>query len=277
MSEKSKKIIHTVISVTVSLALVVVGALFIAQCIGIYNSGERPFTRESVGAALKKILIPTLVFAVVTLIGALVSFILPLKEKKKAEKNPRFTQIRLAQLCDERRLNTNELSDVHRERTVRCFVYGGGIILFIVSLVYPAFYVFSPERFGYAGPDAINSEFIRAVSVLLLCLTPFAIYFLFGIFACRKSYQREIEVLKNGNARISKENLAMASKNEEITPISLSVNASKTNATAAVWSGIGCSITFSIPFALCVSLEPSIPILSHVPFAITPSVSISIS
>lgn len=220
MSEKSKKIIHTVISVTVSLALIVVGALFIAQCIGIYNSGERPFTRESVGAALKKVLIPTLVLAVLTLIGALVSFILPLKEKKKAEKNPRFTQIRLAQLCDERRLNANELSDVHRERTVRCFVYGGGIILFIVSLIYPAFYVFSPERFGYAGPDAINSEFIRAISVLLLCLTPFAIYFLFGIFACRKSYQREIEVLKNGNARISKENLAKASKNEEITPIS---------------------------------------------------------
>ena len=204
MSEKTKKIIHLAFSVTVSLVLVAVGALFIAQCIGIYNSGERPFTRESVSTAFKEILIPTLVFVVVALAGALLSFFLPLKEKKKAEKNPHFTRIRLAKLCDERKLNTAELSDIHRERGIRCFIIGGGVILFIVSIVYPAFYVFTPERFGYAGPEAINSEFIKAVSLLLLCLTPLALYSLFGICAYRTSCQREIEVLKSGTARIAK-------------------------------------------------------------------------
>ena len=214
MKEKAKKVIHTVFSVVISLALVAVGALYIAQCIGIYNSGERPFTRESVRTAFMEILIPTLVFAVVTLAGALLCFILPLKEKKKAEKNPRFTCIRLAQLCDERRLTKDERLDLGRERTVRCFIIGGGVILFAVSLIYPSFYVFSPERFGYAGPEAINSEFIRALSVLMLCLAPLAIYSLFGIFACRNSYQREIEVLKLGTARIAKERRESGRKEE---------------------------------------------------------------
>ena len=219
MSEKAKKTIHTVFSVTISLVLVAVGALFIAQCVGIYNSGDRPFTRESVSTAFKKILIPTLVFVVVTLAGALLSFFLPLKEKKKPEKNPCFTRIRLAKLCDERKLTKEELSDIHRERAVRYFTVGGGVVLFIVSIVYPAFYIFTPERFGYSGPEAINSEFIRAVSVLLLCLTPLAIYSLFGIFAARKSYQREIEVLKAGSARIAKMKKADEKDKEDISLI----------------------------------------------------------
>ena len=219
MSEKKKKTIHIAISVTISLILVAVGALFIAQCIGIYNSGDRPFTRESVSTAFKKILIPTLVFVVVTLAGALISILLPLKEKKKAGKNPHFTQIRLAKLCDEKKLTNTELSEIRRERNMRYIILGGGIILFIISFIYPAFYVFTPNRFGTAGPEAINSEFIRAVSVLLLCLTPLSLYTLFGIFAFRASYQREIEVLKTGTARIAKENKASEKNIDKSLPI----------------------------------------------------------
>ena len=56
-----------------------------------------------------------------------------------------------------------------------------------------------------------------------------------------------------------------------------STRACITSLIASVCAGMDCSITISLPFALCVSLEPSIPILSQRPFAITDSFSISIS
>ena len=46
---------------------------------------------------------------------------------------------------------------------------------------------------------------------------------------------------------------------------------------ALIALGIAFSITQLFPFALCVRLEPSIPIRSQAPFAITSSVSISIN
>lgn len=208
MSLKTRKIIHTAFSIVTSLILVAVGALFITQCIGIYNSGDRPFTRESVGAAFKEIMIPMLVFVIVTVAGTIISVVLPTTEKKKPQKNLHYTQIRLTKLCDEKRLTKAELFDIRREKTLRYIIVGGGIILFTVSLIYPVLYVFSPDRFGSAGPEAINSEFIRAFCVLILCLVPFALYLIFGIFAFNTSYQREIEVLKSGTARISKEKRA---------------------------------------------------------------------
>jgi len=214
MSLKMKKIIHTVFSIATSLILVAVGVLFIAQCIGIYNSGERPFTRESISSALKEIMFPTLVFAIITAAGAIISVVLPITEKKKPQKNLHYTKIRLTKLCDEKRLTHTELCEIRRERTTRCFICGGGIILFTVSLIYPVFYVFSPNRFGSAGPEAINSEFIRAFFVLILCLIPLTLYAMFGTFALRASYQREIEVLKGGSARISKENRASVNSND---------------------------------------------------------------
>ena len=214
MSLKTRKIIHTAFSIVTSLILVAVGALFITQCIGIYNSGDRPFTRESIGAAFKEIMIPMLVFVIVTVAGAIISVVLPITEKKKPQKNLHYTQIRLTKLCDEKRLTKAELFDIRREKTLRYIIGGGGIILFTVSLIYPALYIFSPDRFGSAGPEAINSEFIRAFCVLILCLVPFALYLIFGTFALRASYQREIEVLKGGSARISKENRATVNSND---------------------------------------------------------------
>ena len=58
MSNQAKRRLNLIYSCVLGTLLIVTGVLFIVSCIGIYNSGDRPFTRESVGAALTKLLIP---------------------------------------------------------------------------------------------------------------------------------------------------------------------------------------------------------------------------
>ena len=84
MNEKKNRLIRVISASISSLMTAVVGVLYIISCIGIWRSGSSPFTRESVGDALMKLLIPSIA-AIVLMIATAVLFILfPVKEKKKA-------------------------------------------------------------------------------------------------------------------------------------------------------------------------------------------------
>ena len=215
MNEKVKKIFHTVFSIMTSITLVIMGTMLIVLCTAIYASGEDPFTRERVGKALLIMILPTLAFVITASAGAIYSFFASTKGKSKPEKNLKFTRIRLAKLCDMEKLTDTERADIIRERTTRYVVGGCGLIFLVMCLVYPVIYTFTPDRFGSQGAGPANSEFIRAFCLLMLCLIPFIVYTVFGIFTFRASYQREIDVLKVGTVRIATEKKATAKKAEQ--------------------------------------------------------------
>ena len=58
MNEKKLRLIHTVCGIFVSVALIVAAICLINASNAIYNSGDKPYTPESVSAAYAKIAIP---------------------------------------------------------------------------------------------------------------------------------------------------------------------------------------------------------------------------
>ena len=78
MNEKTKKVLRAVYAVLITAALIVAGLCLIVACVGIYRSGDRPFSREAVAAAFRGIQV-----AVVYLI-----FQAGLKMLRKMKKTP---------------------------------------------------------------------------------------------------------------------------------------------------------------------------------------------
>lgn len=82
MNEKTKRLIHTVYGVVLSLLIVVVGVCLIVSCVQIYQSGPSPYTRASVAAQFSKIAIPVWACVVLVLGGIVLNVALPVEGAK---------------------------------------------------------------------------------------------------------------------------------------------------------------------------------------------------
>ena len=82
MSQKALKYMRIIICCALSVAVVAAGIMFATSCLGIYLSGERPFTTDSISAAFAKIDLPVYVCIGAVVIGGIAWLILPQDEKK---------------------------------------------------------------------------------------------------------------------------------------------------------------------------------------------------
>ena len=79
----TKKRIHQIYGILLSVSLVVSGILLIIACIGIYLSGDRPFTPEAVAAAFSGIAIPVYLCLALIVGGFILEGFLPSEKKKQ--------------------------------------------------------------------------------------------------------------------------------------------------------------------------------------------------
>ncbi len=78
MREKTKNTIHIIYSIVLSIMLAVAGICLMVACVGIYNSGDRPFTPESVATVFSGIAIPVYICLALLFGGFLLDIALPL-------------------------------------------------------------------------------------------------------------------------------------------------------------------------------------------------------
>lgn len=193
MSEQAKRRLHLIYSCVLGALLLTVGILFIVSCIGIYNSGDRPFTRESVSAAFSKIAVPVYITLLGAVGGIIIKIFLPLNPKKK---NKAITSLTLKRL--EERYPISECSPrlariIKGERLTRRLTVAGGVLMLALSLIYPLIYIFTPNRFP---ADNANGEIADAVIMILIYLIPLTIYLVFAVFLTKNSMNYEIAKIK---------------------------------------------------------------------------------
>lgn len=104
-----KKRIHLLYSIVLSAMLVITGICLCVACLGIYLSGEQPFSREIVAAAFGYIAIPIYIFIGLVFGGFILDALFPCEKKKVNRKKvdatapaiqPRkLLYLRLALLC----------------------------------------------------------------------------------------------------------------------------------------------------------------------------------
>lgn len=84
MTEKNqtRKMIHLIYGVLLSVLIVIVAICLIRSCVEIYKSGASPFTRESIAAQFAEIAVPVYVCLAGIAVGIVLSLVLPLEDKK---------------------------------------------------------------------------------------------------------------------------------------------------------------------------------------------------
>ncbi len=78
-----KKRIHLLYSVLLSVMLVITGICLCVACVGIYLSGDQPFSREAVAAAFRYISVPVYLCIALVVGGLILDGFFPAEPKKQ--------------------------------------------------------------------------------------------------------------------------------------------------------------------------------------------------
>lgn len=104
VSKEKIKRIHLIYGCVTAALVILVAAALIVSCVGIYRSGNSPFSVEVVAAALRKIAVPGWICLLSVIGGILLQILLPLPEertkairypsrKSHRQDNPKVTRI----------------------------------------------------------------------------------------------------------------------------------------------------------------------------------------
>lgn len=221
MNNELKNRIHLVYRILLSATLLVAGSLLMIACVGIYNSGNKPFTPEAVAAAFQGIAFPVYLCLALIAGSFLLEWLLPPSDKKQPPEKQYATILRKLHeklelsACDAitqkailRQQNTRRL---HRLITL--------VLLALGSIVFLS-YGMNPSNFHQSE---ITASMEKAMYVLLPCM---AVPFGYGIFAAymeKRSLQAEIALVRQALTTAAKTPQPAAPKKSRLPWLSYAV------------------------------------------------------
>ena len=184
LKEKRNRIIRLSATVVTSVMLVAIGMLYIISCIEIWRSGVSPFTRDSIGKALMKLIVPSAITVAAIIASAILFILFPVNEKKKNVIDTKDTRNILLGKIKLEECSTERAYAIIKERNTRALLRLSGIALLLLSLVYPIIYLTTPENFGVVD---VNTDVLLAAFNVILSLIPFTAYAIVVSYLSRAS------------------------------------------------------------------------------------------
>lgn len=191
--EQIKKLLK-VYRIALSCVVIVAGICLMVACVGIYRSGDEPFSREAVAAAFSPISVPVYLCLAMVLAGFVLKLIFPDPAKKPAAiKQPAVTLKRLQSRADlercEESLKTEILALRQRRKQQKRIC---ALVLAVCTLVFMV-YALNGSHFHQSE---INASMIRAMYILLPCLNVSFAACIWFVNTRRKGILKEIDLLK---------------------------------------------------------------------------------
>ncbi len=190
----TKKRIHLIYSIVLGVMLVVSGLCLITACIGIYNAGDRPFSREAVAAAFSGIAIPVYLCLALVAGGIILDGFFPVPRKNAApDKQYPVILARLHSKLDMGACNDAACSAIEAQQKNRRLHKWISLILLVLGSVIFLLYGMNSHNFDQTD---ITGSMISAMYLFLPCLAvPFG-YAVFCAYFTRRSLQKEIALVK---------------------------------------------------------------------------------
>ena len=194
MTKENTQRIHRIFSILLSVVIVIAGLCLIVACVGIYQSGDKPFSREAVAKAFKPIAIPVYLCLILTIIGFIWEFFSPLSFKKaKSNKPYRLILSRLQETHDISTCDTSLRDAISAEQKKRKKL---SIISTVIICAAGIIFLIYACNSGNFDKTDINGSMIKAMWVLIPCLAVSFACGLFTIISNDKSLRAEIELMK---------------------------------------------------------------------------------
>lgn len=206
MTEKTKKRIHQIYGILVSIACVFAGICFIAACMNIYYGGQEAgltqlYTRQIVAENFSKIALSVYTCLVLVLGGMVLNFVMPQeKAKLKPEKNLPLILARLQEKTDLDSCDHDLRQAVGKEQKLRknwvllsAILLAGEFILFLI-------YACNPGNWGTnSTPSMVNAMEKMMGTLVVPCL-----FTILSAYQIRKSLTREIDLMRQVSAQFPK-------------------------------------------------------------------------
>ena len=206
MTQETKKRIHAIYGIVLSVVAVLAGICFIAACLSIYRSGvasdaTQIYTRQIVAESFAKIAVPVYSCLVLVIGGMVLDLALPMEKKKvKPEKNLALILRKLQEKTNLEACDAELCTAIQKQRSLRKrMVLGSGILL---MLGFVLFLVYACDGSNWAA----NSTPSMATAVVVLfgrLAVPFA-FTVYSTYACHKSTEKEIELMRQAAAKSPK-------------------------------------------------------------------------
>ena len=185
-----KRIYHILFSIVIIIA----GICLIAGVLSIYNSGDQPFSRESVAVTFSGIAFPVYLCLVMTIISFVLEFFLPSgKETTPKAKDYKGLLARLYATKDISQADDalrNEILSLQKKRKLHIIIR---TILFIIASGVFLAYALNGNNFHQSE---INTSMINAMYILTPCLLVSFAYALFVNIHNEKCFEKEMELIK---------------------------------------------------------------------------------
>lgn len=193
----TKKRIHFLYRISLSILLVIAGICLCVACVGIYLSGEQPFSREAVAAAFGYIAVPVYLCLALAVGGFLLNGFVPQDTKRPPDRQYRLLLIQLQQKLDLEQCPDTCKIDILQQRKKRRFHDGIALGLLIVGSVVFLSYACNPVHFHQSE---INRSMAQAMALFVPCLGIPFLYAVFAGYIRNCSYQKEIHLIKQALA-----------------------------------------------------------------------------
>lgn len=235
MTPETKKRIHLVYGIVLSVVTVFAGICFIAACLNIYRSGvasdaTQIYTRQIVAESFAKIAIPVYACLALVIGGMVLDLALPMGKKKvKPEKNLPLILQKLQEKTDldacDAALHTAIQKQTHLRKIC---ALGSGFSLFVAFVLFLV-YACNPEHWGTNSTPSMAA----AMCVMFMWLIIPFITTILAAYACHKSTEKEIELMRQAAAK--------SPKTAEVAPKKATCNC-KTNALRVALIVIGIAL-----------------------------------
>ena len=194
MTGEHTKKLRRIYGIALSCAIILAGICLMVACVGIYLSGDAPFSRQSVADAFSPIAIPVYLCLILVIAGFVLNLIFPQTAAKvTAIKQPAVTLKRLHARADfnscSSELKAGILEQQKRRRNISRIC---ALVLCICALI---FLVYALDGRHFHSSE-INRSMISAMTVLLPCLAVSFAVCVYTVRVHRKSILQEIELLK---------------------------------------------------------------------------------
>ena len=192
-TERTQKLLK-IYQIALSCVIILAGICLMIACVGIYRSGDAPFSREAVAAAFSPIAIPVYLCLIMVLGSFLLKLIFPAQaEKVGILKQPAVILQRLQQKADldscDADLKAQILTQQQRRKNQK------RICAAVLTVSALAFLIYALDSRHYHNSE-INTSMIRAMWVLLPCLVASFAACVWALKAKNDSMNKEIELLK---------------------------------------------------------------------------------
>lgn len=194
MAKESTMRMHRIYNILFSIVIVIAGICLIIGVLTIYNSGDQPFSRESVAATFSTIAFPIYL----TLVMAIISFIWEIISPSDKEKNPKAKDYpaMLSNLYEKKDFSSGDVTVQEEIKSLWKNRKSHIIIRTVVLVVCSAIFLLYALNSANFHQSEINSSMINAMKVLVPCSFVAFGYALFVAVHNEKSIQKEMELVK---------------------------------------------------------------------------------